>query len=172
MYVVAVDVGIVNIGLCVYSHDLTKIVFWSNVPLLAGGAYSPMHNVKYVRDFVYRYNMYFDNADAVIVERQMRGNMRIIEAVLQSLHYSKCIVVSPRAVKRHYDLSTQTYQGNKLKAVQWAERFVRNNAGAFDTPATTHNWQVSKKKDDMADSLLLVLYYLDTYSNQLSSADA
>ena len=36
-----------------------------------------------------------------------------------------------------------------------------NATAAFDAKGA--------KRDDLADSLLLLLYYLDTYSNQLSS---
>ena len=40
------------------------------------------HNVQYVRDFVQRYERYFNNAFQILVERQMRCNMRIIEKTL------------------------------------------------------------------------------------------
>ena len=167
-YVVAVDVGIKNLGLCIFDFRTTKIVLWENVTLVPSGRYIPAHNVQYVRDFVRKYEQYFQNAFQVIIERQMRCNMRIIEALIQSMHFDRCIVISARSVKAHYDLSTRNYRANKQKAVQWASNFVSQNPQVFldDIRAS---YRAAKKQDDLADSLLMLMYYLDTYSNQLTS---
>ena len=45
-----------------------------------------------------------------------------------------------------------------------------SNPGAF-APTVDEAFAMKHKKDDLADSLLLVVYYLDTYSNQLTSLD-
>jgi hypothetical protein len=134
------------------------------------GRYVPAENVQYVRNFVARHESFFDQAAVVLVERQMRCNMRIVESVIQALFFDKCKIINARSVKAHYNLGTKNYRLNKQRAVEWAESFLNNNPGAFEhavaTPFTTNH-----KKDDLADSLLLVTYYLDTYSNQLTSVD-
>jgi hypothetical protein len=94
--------------------------------------------------------------------------MRIVEAVLQTLFYDKCLIISARSVKAHYDLSTKNYKQNKAKAVEWVSNFVKNNPDAF-YPAARECFSQRSKQDDLADSLLLVLYYLDTYSNQATN---
>ena len=94
--------------------------------------------------------------------------MRIIEAIFQSMFYERCDVISARHVKVHYDLSTKNYRANKQKAVAWAASFLTANPQAFEDAAKTA-WEAKQKQDDLADSLLLVLYYLDTYSNQLTN---
>jgi hypothetical protein len=43
---------------------------------------------------------------------------------------------------------------------------VRNNPAAF-APGVTAAFEQQHKKEDFADSLLLITYYLDTYSKQL-----
>ena len=53
--------------------------------------------------------------------------------------------------------------------MQWANDFVTHNSTAF-AAAVVGPFQQNIKKDDLADSLLLVAYYLDTYSNQLSNS--
>ena len=70
-------------------------------------------------------------------------------------------------MKVHYDLSTKNYRANKQKAVTWAGAFLKANPHAFEASATV-NWANNSKQDDLADSLLLIMYYLDTYSNQLT----
>ena len=104
-YVVAIDVGIKNLGLCVFDFVTNMIVHWECANLVPSGRYIPANNVEYVRDFVKRNDYYFTNAATVLVERQIRCNMRIIEAVLNTLFFEKCIVISARSVKMHYNLS-------------------------------------------------------------------
>ena len=92
-YVIAIDVGIKNLGICVFDFQQARVVEWQNVTLVPSGRYIPSYNVQYVRDFVRKYEKYFDNAFQVVIERQIRANMRIIEAILQTLFYDKCIVI-------------------------------------------------------------------------------
>lgn len=168
-YVIAIDVGVKNLGICVFDFRKAKVVEWDVVNLVPNGRYLPSQNVTYVRAFVRKFALYFDDCFQVIVERQMRVNMRIIESVLQAMYYDTCIVVSPRAVKLHYDLSTNNYRTNKQKAVQWVEQFLMRNGRVFEADLGERRFSNASKKDDLADSLLLVLYYLDTYSNQLDN---
>ena len=170
-YVVAVDVGVKNLGLCVFDFRTARIVEWSRVSLVPNGRYLPSLNVRYVRDFVEKYRHYFEHAFTVLVERQMRTNMRIIEAVLQTMFFDRCVVISARSVKMHYSLSTRNYRQNKQKAVAWVGSYVRLNPSAFASQEVSDGFNDAQKQDDLADSLLMVLYYLDTYSNQLSTTD-
>jgi hypothetical protein len=163
-YIVAIDVGIKNLGLCVFDFCSSKVVHWDCVSLVPNGKYIPANNVDYVRGFVSRYSHFFEQAGKIIIERQIRCNMRIVEAVLQTMFFERCLVISARSVKVHYDLSTKNYRANKQKAVQWVTQFIRVNEAAFETTALGA-FQAKNKQDDLADSLLLVLYYLDTYSN-------
>ena len=172
MLVVAIDVGIKNLALCAYDFVSNQVIHWDNVNLVPSGRYIPAQNVHYVREFVRRHEFLFLNAQAILIERQMRCNMRIIEAVLQSMFFDRCLVIHARSVKVHYGLSTRQYKTNKAKAVEWVEQYVANNPRAFkplsNAPGTVANrFLQGRKQDDLADSLLLVLYYLDTYSNQL-----
>jgi hypothetical protein len=165
-YVVAIDVGIKNLAVCAYDFVTNKIIHWDNVSLVPNGRYVPALNVQYVRDFVARHDHLFRYASAVLVERQMRCNMRIIEAVLQTLFYERCVVISPRCVKLHYSIGTRNYKQNKAKAVEFARFFVATNPALFAPDVAQRI--AHGKQDDLADALILVLYYLDTYSNQLT----
>lgn len=164
--VIAIDVGVKNLAICAYDFLKNQVVFWDNVTLVTQGRYIPANNVQYVLTFVNEHRQLFDDCHMLLIERQMRCNMRIIEAVFQTLFFQKCRVISPRSVKAHYDLSTRNYRANKEKAVEWATAFVTTNPVAF-TDESKLIYNNSTKKDDLADSLLLIMYYLDTYSNQL-----
>ena len=166
-YIIAIDVGIKNLGLCVFDFTTFKVVHWDNVTLVHNGRYLPANNVQYVRDFIANQSLYFTNAFMVLVERQIRCNMRIIEAVIQALFFERCLIISARSVKMHYGLSTKSYKANKQRAVEWAQEFISSSPQVF-TNGTEAAFRNSKKLDDLADSLLLLMYYLDTYSNKLT----
>lgn len=170
-YIVAIDVGIKNLGLCVFDFATAKFVFWDNISLVPNGRYSPANNVQYVRDFIARFDTFFQQASVVLVERQMRCNMRIVEAVIQTLFFDRCVIINARSVKAHYNLGTKNYRMNKQRAILWADMFVANNPNAFANGVMERFSTASDKRDDLADALLLVTYYLDTYSNQLSSVE-
>ena len=165
MIAIALDIGVKNLGICAYDFVQGQVVHWENVSLV-GGKYIPAQNVHYVRQFVEKHAHLFSEACVVLIERQMRCNMRIIEAVLQTLFFDRAIVIAPRCVKAHYGLSMRNYRANKAKAIEWADDFIENNPQAF--ARGVEKAFVAKKKDDLADSLLLVMYYLDTYSNMAS----
>ncbi|MAD25937.1 MAG: hypothetical protein CMO44_17380 [Verrucomicrobiales bacterium] len=165
-YVIAIDVGIKNLGICAYDFVSNQIVHWDNVSLVHNGRYIPAHNVQYVKDFVWKHAELFEHCATLVIERQIRCNMRIIEAILHTLYADRCQVVNARCVKVHYGLSMRNYRANKQKAIEWADEFVKHNPSVL-RPPLVENYLSSGKKDDLADALLLVMYYLDTYSNQL-----
>lgn len=167
-YVVAIDVGVKNLAICIYDLSQQRVVHWYVGPLVPPGKrYLPHQNVTYVRDWLNNWRGYFENAYCVLVERQMRCNMRIIESLIQFAYYEKCHIINARSVKLHYGLSMRNYRMNKNKAVEWATDFMAKNPQVFD-PTPTEVYRASQKKDDYADSLLLVMYYLDTFSRQMT----
>lgn len=170
-YLIAIDVGIKNLGFCVYDFRSSRVVEWSNVTLVPSGRYIPAHNVQYVRDFVNTFDKYFNEVFHVVIERQIRCNMRIIEAVLHSMFYDRCTVINARSVKLHYGLSMKNYRLNKQRAIEWVNEFTDANPCVFADELVKRSFKVLKKQDDLADSLLLILYYLDTYSNLMTSEE-
>ena len=68
----------------------------------------------------------------------------------------------------HYNLSTKNYRANKQRAVDWAKLFVLHNTDVFQDGLK--QFRDAEKQDDLADALILLLYYLDTYSNQLTAS--
>lgn len=160
-YIVAIDVGIKNMGICVYSVVTNSYVYWNNVSMVEG-VYNPSETVGYVINFINNHKLYFDDMHVLLVERQMRCNMRIVQAVFETLYYGKCKIISPRSVKMHYGLSTRNYAENKRIAVAW----VTNELCRLRMPTlVADGFYMRRKKDDMADSLLLLCYFLHTYSN-------
>jgi hypothetical protein len=164
-YAVSIDIGIKNCGLCVFDFISGKVVLWKNVPLCPG-KYFPSNNVEYVRKFVEDHAEYFHSAAKVIIERQMRCNMRIIEGILQTMFYDRALIINAKSVKAHYNISTNNYKNNKKRAVLWAKEYAETNPTVFKDGVLRSF--TGGKQDDMADALLMLMYYLDAYSNQIT----
>ena len=166
-YVIAIDVGIMNLGLAVFDFNTSQVVHWDRVSLCQG-RYMPSKNIDYIRDFIARNEHFFLHCFVVLIERQIRCNMRIVESVLQALFHDRCLIIAARSIKVHFGISTKNYRGNKAKAVEWASQFIQANPYAF-SPGVQMVFNDNTKRDDLADALLLLMYYLDTYSNQLTA---
>lgn len=164
-YAISIDIGIKNCGICIFDFITGKVVLWKNVPMCPG-KYNPSNNLHYVEEFVNAHAQYFHSAAKVLIEKQMRCNMRILEAILHTMFRDRVIIINAKHVKSHYGLSTDSYRNNKKRAVSWANGFVNNNAFVFDDGVLAH-FKSPNKQDDMADALVMLMYYLDSYSNQL-----
>ena len=171
-YVVAIDVGIKNLGLIVYAIETKRVVVWQRLDITKGVKYNTAHNVSYVHTLIEEHAPYFAQAHIVIVERQMRVNMKVIEAVFQSRFFDKCLIMPAQAVKMYFDLCFRNYRLNKKKAVEWLDMHWEDPMQVFisNTADLQVQWAAEAKKDDLADSMLMLLYFLDTYSNDHPNA--
>ena len=92
-YIIAVDVGIKNLGLCIFDFRSSKVVEWENVSLVASGRYVPSNNVKYIRDFVRKYERRLLSSLRISVRNRAAHalcNMRIVESprpLLRDVHH-------------------------------------------------------------------------------------
>lgn len=153
MLVLAIDVGIKNLAVCAMDTD-AGLVHWAN-EALSERAYQPMHNVQYVHEFIDRNAALFARADRVIVERQMRVNMRIIEAVIHSRFYDKCSVVHARTIKAKFGLGRGNYVLNKKASVD----FVHSHLLRLGEPHWRELFAKTKKRDDLADAYVMALFF-------------
>ena len=164
-YVIAVDVGIKNLGLAIFDLETSELVVWVRCSICKAGPYYPSKNVEYIRQLIEDHATYFANAEKVLIERQMRVNMRIIESIIHALYFNKCIIMPAQIVKMHFQLNTGNYKSNKRAAVDYiARQFMDADISMLSNCTEMFLvWTRESKQDDLADSLLMIMYYLDTY---------
>jgi hypothetical protein len=159
MLIVAIDVGVKNLAYCAMRDG--QVLEWQNAPLLEPDErYKPSHLVMYVARWARRNSALLHSADRVVIERQMRCNMRIIEAALHALHYEKCSIVSACDVKDRFGLRMNNYRLNKKAAVAHVDLHLHTQRD--------EQWralfEVSSKKDDLADSYLMALAFSEQHA--------
>ena len=162
-FVLAIDVGIRNLGLCAFDLRTGRVAHWERVPLLPD-----THRIHtgqlpaYVQQFLVAHATLFEQAEKIVIEHQLRGLMKTVEQMLHLRFYERVLIVQPRALKTHYGCATRNYDQNKRAAVCWASALVADEPELFE-PAAVEAFESEPKKDDMADALMLVRFFLETY---------
>lgn len=160
MYIVCIDVGIKNLAFIVYNTLDKQVVHWEKVVVAEN--YEPCRNVDYMYSFVDKYDHYFKHAHKVVIEKQMRANMRIIEAILHTIFYPVCSLVNARVIKSHFNIGMRSYRLNKKAAVDKSmELLSEPYCRISNCPDCLNKLGSQSKKDDLADCLLILVHYLD-----------
>ena len=122
----------------------------------------------YVQRFLVAHASLFEQAEKIVIEHQLRGLMKTLEQMLHLKFYERVLIVQPRAVKKHYGCATRNYEANKRAAVRWASELVAAEAELFE-PEAVASFESEAKQDDMADALMLVCFFRQTYVGAISS---
>jgi hypothetical protein len=163
MIVIGIDPGIKNLGWSVYDTEKCHFLSFGRYDLTKDQPKNK--HTKYadlVKEFVNASKSVFDMADAIAIEIQMIAKMKVIETAFQCFFYEKAHRVSMRSVRCHFDISTKKYSTNKKASIEIVP--------SLPISSQNKNWFAhfdKKKRDDVADAMLLALYWV-----QVKSPDA
>lgn len=155
MRVLGIDPGLINVGWAIVE----------NGKLVTCGVFNMTHKVpvkerkqyaRLVKRFM-RYKM-FRTCDVVVIERQMSGKLRVVANSFLCFNWGKSYLVSPRAVRNHHGISMSNYKANKRASVARVPRYMTGRQVA--------RFREAKKRDDMADAILIALYWYETCGAQ------
>lgn len=144
--IVGVDPGYVNLGVCGLKTNQPKQPYhWSNTPLFKGefseeklcAAVYAWINQPHVKQL-------FDEADEIVLERQMTMKFQAINHCIRFKYFAKTREVNPNTLRAFFGLPAKRREKKKA-----AVELVRNNT-VFPL--------VKGKKDDLADAYLLAFY--------------
>jgi hypothetical protein len=166
MLVLSFDIGIVNLGMCMFDSNLKKILHAETLSLVERRA-----DIKSEIDFehllfkhVFNHNM-FNSAEMVIIERQMRRDMVIIQHIIATMAILKSKPVefiSPQSVKIWFRklLSIQRVTKKKGRGVNHKSN-KREALTVFRKlfPENTAIIEEMGKQDDIADAALQAAYW-------------
>jgi len=96
----------------------------------------------------------FDDCDVVLVERQMRSKFKEMATAIRCFNWDKTILVAPQSVKRAFKTGTGKHATNKKAHVKTARGFL-------SAPQTV-KFDAFRKKDDVADTIMQVMWYRKT----------
>jgi len=155
MIVVGIDPGIINLGWSVYDTEKCHFLSFGRYNLTKDQPKTK--HTKYadlVKDFIHASKDVFAMADAVCIEIQMMAKMKVIETAFYCLLHDKAHRVSMRSVRCHFDISTKKYSTNKKASI--------NIVPSLPISSQNKDWFArfdKKKRDDVADAILIALYW-------------
>merc|ERR1712232_599180 len=176
----SIDVGTKNLAYCLYDPQVKRILQWESVAP-AGIKTQIVHSsVSFLHQFRNDVDHLVQQADHVLIERQMASRMRIIEAVLYSLYFDKADLIAPRSVRawmrsEYPDMvspapavaagkgtkksnAMKEYRKGKQESVALARLLVQQQVE--DGTSWLNVFQDTKKQDDLSDCFLQALYYV------------
>ena len=168
MKIVSFDVGIKNLAYCIFDTETMKIKDWNIVDITTNKKNNECSQVVSVLD---QYNNLLDS-NLVLIEKQPSKNnkMRIIEALLNAYFVIKGIndkdssISNVKVYSAKHKLGNDTFKGKvnynqrKKLGIYKSEIFLKSN---IQDTKFVELFEKSKKKDDLADSLLQALSYIN-----------
>jgi hypothetical protein len=164
MLILSIDVGIINLGICLYDRDTKKIHNWTaqGVP--------PKHSdgiFVTLRDHLRKNDSWALTADKVLIEKQPDKNkiMKSVEHFITAYYLCNNLDVqlwdARHKVPDVAGPGKEMYRKRKLTSVTRALDFIKEHNKEWV------DWYSKQtKKDDLADSLMQALsYHVDTEQN-------
>ena len=155
MRIFAVDPGTRHLGWAVYDTSTSSYDAFGVFDLQAG--MPKKMKTKYahlVHNFCMQKRAMIMSCDILAVEIQMQAKMKVVATALQCFFWDKHKMVAPLAVRKFFNISHANYRKNKKASIEFAQELVR---GAQKKLLNAH-----KKRDDIADALILARYVADT----------
>ena len=151
MKIVSIDPGTKNLGYAVWKDgkftDFGSYNILDMVPKKQRTDYSVV-----TKAFVDKTRL-FDNVDIVLVEHQMQARMKMIACSLRCFFWEKSHMISPLAVRKHFNISNGNYKKNKNDSKTFVHRLLSKQQ--------SQEIMKSKKHDDIADALIQLQYYVE-----------
>lgn len=158
MRIFAVDPGTRHLGWAVFDTSKESYDAFGVFDLQAG--MPKTMKTKYahlVHNFCVQKRDLIMSCDVVAVEIQMQAKMKVVATALQCFFWDKHKMVAPLAVRKFFKISHANYRMNKKASIAFAQELVH---GAQKKLLNAH-----KKRDDIADALILAKYVASVASN-------
>ena len=153
MKIVSVDIGTRNLGLAIYKNgNLTHF----NCYCLFDYIKSKKEKTDYTLmtyNFIQAHPEIFKDMDKLLLENQIQARMKVIMTSFRCFFYKRAVKISPLAVHNHFKSGKGKHSKNKKAAIQLVEKFL---SGSQYEKLKKH-----KKRDDMADAIIQIYYYID-----------
>jgi hypothetical protein len=172
MRILGIDCGFKNLAYCLYDSELKAIHTWEVVDISEKSSYIPEKCIEY---FDKHLNLL--ECDRVIIEKQppRNGKMRVMEAALYCYFILRGKLDESKPISRVETYSAKHKLGGMLGLSGKKSYGARKKAAIHKVmellgKETDDKWLryfcEHKKRDDLSDSWLMVLAYIDQESSQ------
>tara|TARA_B110000858_G_scaffold188640_1_gene234435 strand:+ start:2500 stop:2985 length:486 start_codon:yes stop_codon:yes gene_type:complete len=147
MRILSLDIGTKNLGWVLYDGEI-KDVGIVDLSTFAKGT-------DYAKQVYLLSKTGFFDVDLILVEIQMRSCMKTIANSIRCFYWDKTIRIAPQSVRRHFKTITKKHKSNKQAHLALLSE--------IDIPTNiVAKISTYKKKDDIADAIVQMMYYLQS----------
>jgi len=168
MRILSFDVGIKNLAYCIFDSQSQKVQYWNIIDITAKKNDNACAHMVNLLD---KYSELLE-CDLVLIEKQPSRNnkMRIVEGLLNAYFVIKGITNKESSIEKvivysaKHKLGKDTFRGKSNYSQRKKLGVFRTEAFLKQYPQTDefhYMFLNSKKKDDLADSLLQSLSYIN-----------
>ena len=150
MRVVGIDAGYVNFAVCaIDTRQPSRPYYWVNEPLFTG-QFSEERLVHAIYDWIKKDEIkeLLDNADVIVLERQMAMKFQAVNHCIRFLYFAKTVEYNTMTVGAYFGFPRERQK--KKKAVV---ELIGKNVSTLAKKG---------KKDDLADAYSLAIYHAFT----------
>jgi hypothetical protein len=153
MIIFAIDPGVRNMGYSCYDTSKRAFITFGKWDMHEG--VKRVEKTKYAlltKRFCDAMSGLLKMADVILIEAQMQAKMKMVQTAVQCFYWDKSHVIGPLAVRKFFGISMSNYRLNKKTSVELAPLLIRTKKekALMDT---------FKKKDDVADAIILARYW-------------
>lgn len=155
MIIVGIDPGIRNLGYAIYNTETKCFLNFGKIDLTEN--INKKLKTKYaflVKNTIDNRGDIFGNFDHISIEIQMIAKMKTVATAFQCFFWGKSHLISPLALRRHFNISTGNYKKNKQASIKMIPKLPISQANI-----DLFNSYPANKKDDVADAMLIALYH-------------
>lgn len=159
--VVGLDPGLKHLGWSVFDTEKKEFLSFGCYDMMKG---QPKTMKTKYEELVYSFCQnsldVLEKADIICIERQMVAKFKVIACSLRCFNWEKAVMVSPRSMRVHFNISTGKYSTNKKASIDIIPKLKisERNKDWFRLLAKS-------KKDDIADAMLMALYWVEVKLN-------
>lgn len=184
-YVFSIDPAVVNIGVCLYDYKNGEVLFADRIQIAPSlKALGPDSQIvpkvfKLFFDTGSPYAKMIKSAKMVVIENQMKARMKIIQHVIGAMCFAGNVeytMLAPQSVKCHFGTGSRARakKGNRVKGT--VGNYKANKVMAIEKATELHPKLFSNcpktKQDDIADALLMCVYWGDKITGKRAVAIA
>lgn len=103
-------------------------------------------------NFIQAHPEIFKDMDKLLIENQMQRRMVQIATSFRCFFYKKAVKISPLSVHNHFKSGKGKHSKNKKAAIELVAKFLNDKQ--------MKQLKKHKKKDDCADAIIQIYYYL------------
>ena len=144
MRVLSIDPGTRNMGWCLWDGQLIDFGVVDLQEVCKGTDYPK-------KIWALRETGFFERADIILVERQMQSKMKMLACAIRCFFWERTIMIAPQSVRRHFKTIMKKHSSNKKAHVAHARKYLHGTLAI--------KFEKHKKKDDISDAIMQVLYY-------------